>query len=335
MTDTSGKTAIENASDLGDKNDNTQKYDEFDFGEIEKKALAAVAGLYEIPEGAYNFRINGKAVKRNSTATIEVLSKKNGRGLEIHVKPGTKNQSVHIPVVISYSGLEEVVENDFYIGEGADVALIAGCGIYNCGGQDSIHNGVHRLFVGRGAKVRYLEKHYGFGQGSGAKILNPTTEVWQKERSEVIMELEQLKGVTSTNRVTKAEVGEDAKLVIREKLLTHGRQFANSEIEAILVGKNSSVDIVSRAVAQDLSEQKFSSKIVGKNNCRGHSECDAIIMDQAKVVAIPSLDAESVEAELIHEAAIGKIAGEQIVKLMSLGLTRQEAESQIVNGFLS
>lgn len=308
---------------------------EFDFSEIEKKALKAVAGLYEIPEGAYNFRINGKAVKRKSTATIEVLSKANGRGLEIHVRPGTKNQCVHIPVVISYSGLEEVVENDFYIGEGADVTLIAGCGIYNCGGQDSIHNGIHRLFVKKGARVRYLEKHYGFGQGSGAKILNPTTEVWQDEDSEVVMELEQLKGVTSTNRVTKAEVGKNAKLIIREKLLTHGRQFANSEIEANLIGENSTADIVSRAVAQDLSTQKFCSKIVGKNICRGHSECDAIIMNQAKVLAVPSLDAQSTDAELIHEAAIGKIAGEQITKLMSLGLTRQEAESQIVNGFLS
>ncbi|MBR2803412.1 SufD family Fe-S cluster assembly protein [Candidatus Saccharibacteria bacterium] len=305
-----------------------------DLSEIEWKALNTVADLYEIPEGAYNFRINGKVAGRNSTAAIDVSSKSNGKGLEIRIKPGTKNQSVHIPVIISHSGLSEVVENDFYVGEGADVVIIAGCGIYNCGGQDSIHNGVHRLFVEKNARVVYQEKHYGFGQGGGAKILNPTTSVFQEAGSEVVMELEQLKGVTSTNRVTKASLEERAKLIVREKLLTHGKQFANSEIEARLVGENSSVDIVSRAVAQDYSEQKFCSRIIGEAACHGHSECDAIIMNQAKVIAVPSLEAKSVEAELIHEAAIGKIAGEQLMKLMTLGLTRAEAESQIVNGFL-
>lgn len=305
-----------------------------DFGEIENRALEAVAGLYEIPEGAYNFRINGKAVKRKSTAHIDVSSKANGKGLEIHIKPHTKNESVHIPVVISYSGLKEVVENDFYIGEGADVVIIAGCGIYNCGGQDSIHNGIHRLFVEKNARVVYQEKHYGFGQGSGSKELNPTTEVFAEKDSEVVMELEQLKGVTSTNRITKATLKDGAKLIIREKLLTHGKQFANSTIETELIGVGSSVDIVSRAVAQDESSQHFVSRIVGNCKCKGHSECDAIIMDRARVFAEPSLDALSHDAELVHEAAIGKINSEQITKLMTLGLSRNEAESKIVNGFL-
>lgn len=305
-----------------------------EIGEIEKRTLEKVAGIYEIPEGAYNFRINGKSVGRNSTAEIEVKAKPNGGGLEIRVKPGTKGQSVHIPVVISYSGLKEVVENDFYIGEGADVVLIAGCGIYNCGGQDSIHDGIHRLFVEKNARVRYEEKHYGFGQGAGAKILNPTTEVFQAENSEVTMELEQLKGVTSTNRKTAAKLGAGAKLTICEKILTHGRQFANSEIEVILDGEDAAVDVVSRAVAQDLSRQKFSSHIMGAVKSRGHSECDAIIMDKAEVLALPALEAKTSDAELVHEAAIGKIADEQIIKLMTLGLTEKEAESKIINGFL-
>ena len=305
-----------------------------DLSKLEWQALNTVADLYEIPEGAYNFRLNGKSIKRNSTANIDVESREDGQGLKITIKPGTKNESVHIPVIISESGLKEVVYNDFYIGEGAEITLIAGCGIYNCGGLDSIHNGIHRLFVSRGAKVIYQEKHYGFGQGKGSKSLNPTTEVYLEKGSEAILELEQLKGVTSTNRETRAHLNGGSKLVVREKLFTHGKQFANSLIEAELKGAGSSVDIVSRAVATGYSRQKFSSKITGLSRCHGHSECDAIIMDKAKVFAVPSLEAKSVDAELIHEAAIGKIAGEQITKLMTMGLERPEAESLIVNGFL-
>lgn len=303
-----------------------------EFGEVEKQMLKEVAGLYAVPEGAYNFRINGKSVSRKSSSNIDVDIVDGG--LVITVKPGTKHESVHIPVVLSKTGLKETVRNTFNIGDDADVLIIAGCGIYNCGASDSEHNGVHILNVGKNAKVKYVEKHYGMGNGRGARTLDPTTEAHLGENSYVEMDLEQIKGVDSTIRKTISEVGKNAKLVIRERLMTHGRQTARSEIKTTLSGDNSTVDIISRAVAQDLSQQKFNSCIIGEGKCRGHSECDAIIMDRAQVLAEPALDAHSVDAELIHEAAIGKIAGEQILKLQTLGLTKAEAESLIINGFL-
>ncbi|MBR2658936.1 SufD family Fe-S cluster assembly protein, partial [Candidatus Saccharibacteria bacterium] len=298
-----------------------------EFGEVEKQMLKEVAGLYAVPEGAYNFRVNGKSVSRKSSSNIDVDIVDGG--LVINVKPGTKNESVHIPVVLSKTGLKETVKNTFNIGENADVVIIAGCGIYNCGENNSEHNGVHILNVGKNAKVKYVEKHYGTGGGGGARILNPTTNAYIEEGAEVEMDLEQIKGVDSTIRKTTANVGKNAKLIIRERLMTHGRQTAESIIETTLAGENSAVDIVSRAVAQDLSRQKFNSHIVGEGKCRGHSECDAIIMDKAQVLAEPALDAKSIDAELVHEAAIGKIAGEQIIKLETLGLTKAEAESLI------
>ncbi|MBR3332021.1 SufD family Fe-S cluster assembly protein [Candidatus Saccharibacteria bacterium] len=303
-----------------------------EFSEVEKQMLKEVAGLYAVPEGAYNFRVNGKSVSRKSSSNIDVNIVDGG--LVINVKPGTKNESVHIPVVLSKTGLKETVKNTFNIGENTDVVIIAGCGIYNCGENNSEHNGVHILNVGKNAKVKYVEKHYGTGGGGGARILNPTTNAYIEEGAEVEMDLEQIKGVDSTIRKTTANVGKNAKLIIRERLMTHGRQTAESIIETTLAGENSAADIVSRAVAQDLSRQKFNSHIVGEGKCRGHSECDAIIMDKAQVLAEPALDAKSIDAELVHEAAIGKIAGEQIIKLETLGLTKAEAESLIINGFL-
>lgn len=304
------------------------------FDEIEKQILCEVADLSEPPDGAYNFRVNGKSVGRKSTDNINVIPKTDKSGLDVKIEAGTKNETVHIPVVISTSGLKEVVYNDFYIGDGAEVLIIAGCGIYNCGGFNSVHDGVHRFFVGKNARIKYVEKHYGFGPGKGGKILNPTTEVYLSEGSEAFLEMEQIKGVDSTIRTTKAVLQDNAKIFIKERLMTHGRQTAKSDYEIELTGKNSAADITSRSVAQDCSMQTFSSKIIGANKCRGHSECDAIIMDSAQVYAIPSLDARNVDAELIHEAAIGKIAGEQLLKLMSLGLSRSDAESRIINGFL-
>lgn len=302
------------------------------LGDVERELLGTIADIYDIPNGAYNFRVNGKSISRNSTADIDV--KITSKGLEIFVKPGTKHESVHIPVVLSETGHKETVHNLFHIGEGADVAIIAGCGIYNCGDVDSVHNGVHILEIGKNAKVYYIEKHYGTGGGKGARNLNPTTEAHLETGAELIMDLEQIKGVDSTARKTSCTLGDSAKLLVREKIMTHGRQTAESIIEASLAGDNSTADIVSRAVATDLSVQKFALNITGEGKCRGHSECDAIIMDNAKVSATPALNANSVDAELIHEAAIGKIAGEQIIKLMTLGLTKKDAESLIVNGFL-
>ncbi|MBQ7040857.1 SufD family Fe-S cluster assembly protein [Candidatus Saccharibacteria bacterium] len=304
-----------------------------ELDEIEKELLGRVADISGIPEGAYNFRVNGKSIGKNSTANIEVETKTDKSGLNVKVKPGTKKDVVHIPVIISKSGHKETVYNDFYIGDNSEVTIVAGCGIYNCGAKSSIHDGVHVFHVGKNCKVKYIEKHYGTGPSAG-KILNPTTELHLEENSYVELELEQIAGVDSTNRLTKAELEKNAKINVVEKLLTHGRQVAKSNIEVNLNGENSTADIVSRSVARDISKQDFKLHITGKTTCRGHSECNAIITDDAKVVATPSLNAESLNAELIHEAAIGKIAGTEINKLMTLGLTSTEAEAQIINGFL-
>ena len=302
--------------------------------QIQKQLLEEVADLHEMPEGAYNIRSNSQMEARNTTANIDIITKENKSGIDIKIKDGTKNESVHIPVVLSQSGVKEVVYNDFYIGDNCDVVIVAGCGIHNPGEEDSQHDGVHRFFVGKNSKVKYVEKHYGDGEGNGKRILNPVTEVYQQEGSYVEMEMVQIKGVDSTMRMTKAEIGDNATMIVRERLMTHGSQSATSGYEVRLKGKNSSTDVISRSVARDTSEQIFDAKIVGENASKGHAECDAIIMDKARVIAIPKLDAKHVDAELIHEAAIGKIAGEQLIKLMTLGLTEEEAEQQIVNGFL-
>ncbi len=302
--------------------------------EMQKTLLAQVADLHEVPEGAYNIRANGEMAGRNTTANIDIISKEDGKGIDIRIKPGTKHESVHIPVVVSQSGLKDLVYNDFYIGEDADVVIIAGCGIHNCGDQDSEHNGIHRFFIGKNAKVKYVEKHYGSGDGRGGRILNPGTEITMEEGSYMEMESTQIKGVDSTDRNTTANLASGAKLVIRERLLTHGNQTAVSRFEVSLNGEDASANVISRSVAREESNQTFISRINGNAKCAGHTECDAIIMDNAKISAVPELTANNPDAALIHEAAIGKIAGEQIIKLMTLGLTEQEAEAQIINGFL-
>ncbi len=301
---------------------------------IRQDMLVKIAELHEIPTGAYNIRADGETFSRNSTENIEIVTKKEQQGIDIIIKPGTKGESVHIPVIIGESGLKEVVYNDFYVGKDSDVVIIAGCGIHNCGGGNSQHDGVHRFFIEDGAKVKYIEKHYGEGDGDGKKIMNPQTIVELGKNSEVEMEMVQIEGVDSTNRITKATLDDGAKLTITERLLTHENQYARTEIDAKLNGENCTANIVSRSVAKGSSEQLFISKIEGNNKCKGHSECDAIIMDNAVVKALPEVDANNVDAELVHEAAIGKIAGEQIIKLMTLGLSEEEAEKEIVNGFL-
>ena len=302
---------------------------------IQMQMLTEVADLHGVPEGAYNIRVNGEKAGRNTTANIDIATKTDGKsGIDIRIKPGTKNESVHIPVVLSESGIKETVYNDFYIGEDSDVVIVAGCGIHNCGNQDSQHDGVHRFFVGKNARIRYVEKHYGEGDGSGKRILNPVTEVYQEAGSYVDMEMVQIKGVDNTHRITRAELAEGATMIVHERLMTHGEQVATSVYEVALDGEGSSTDVISRSVAKDTSEQVFEAAIVGNSVCSGHAECDAIIMDKAHVVAVPKLDARNVDAALIHEAAIGKIAGDQLIKLMSLGLTEAEAEEQIIGGFL-
>ena len=298
------------------------------------RLLAEVADLHKVPVGAFNIRANGKAVARNSSANIDIIPKENGTGIDIKIKPGTKNESVHIPVVMTASGIKEIVYNDFYIGEDCDVVIVAGCGIDNCGPKDSEHDGIHRFFVGKGSKVKYVEKHYGSGEGTGKRILNPGTEVYMEEDSYMEMEMTQIKGVDDTVRDTKAELGKGARLVVHERLMTHGDQKAVSNYRVDLNGEGCSADVVSRSVAKDDSYQKFDAVLNGNTACSGHTECDAIIMDNGRILAVPGLEANNVDAALVHEAAIGKIAGEQLIKLMTLGLTEAEAEEQIINGFL-
>lgn len=304
---------------------------------IEKDLLLQIADLHGVPEGAYNIRGNSELMGRKTTANIDIVTKTDGKsGIDIYIKPNTKNESLHIPVIISKAGLQEVVYNDFHIGENADVVIVAGCGIHNCGGVDmtSRHDGVHTFYVGKNAKVKYVEKHYGEGDGNGKNVMNPETVVFLEENAQMTMETTQIKGIDSSNRVTKAEMKEGANFIVKEKLYTHGTQTVHTDFVVDMNGEGCSADVMSRSVAAENSTQHFVSTMRGNAPCHGHTECDAIIMDHASVTAAPCLSANHIDAELIHEAAIGKIAGEQLVKLMTLGLTEKEAEEHIIKGFL-
>ena len=301
---------------------------------IQKNLLSEIMDLEIVPEGAYNIRANGESAARHTTANIDIVTKSDKPGIDIIIKPGTKNERVDIPVLLTKTGLKDLVYNDFYIGEDADVLIVAGCGIHNAGDEETAHDGIHSFHVGKNAKLKYVEKHYGEGEGTGERVLNPTTEIESDEGGYMEMESAQLGGVDSTVRVTRAKLADRATLVIGEKIMTHGKQTAITDFTVDLDGENCGAHVVSRSVAKDESRQTFLSCINGNNLCSGHTECDAIIMDSARVDAIPKVAANHVQASLIHEAAIGKIAGEQLIKLMTLGLSEKQAEEQIINGFL-
>ena len=301
---------------------------------IEKKLLQEVADLHTVPEGAYNIRANGATAQRNTTANIDIVSKEDGTGIDIYIKPDTKKESVHIPVILSQSGIKETVYNDFHIGENADITIVAGCGIHNGGSEESRHDGIHTFYVGKNARVKYVEKHYGDGDGNGERIMNPTTVIHLEEGSTMELDTLQIKGVDSTVRTTNVTVADHATLVVRDKVMTHGKQTAVAKFCVELNGEGASANVISRSVAKENSHQDFYSNMIGNNLCYGHTECDAIIMDHGSVTALPEIIANHTDASLVHEAAIGKIAGEQLTKLMTLGLTEKEAEEQIVNGFL-
>ena len=300
----------------------------------ELELLKIIADMEGTPEGAYNIRSNGALAERKVTPNINITNKTDVQGIDITVRAGTKGETMHIPVIISETGHSETVYNDFIIGDDCDIVIMAGCGIHNCGDGESRHDGVHTFFVGKNSKVQYIERHYGDGDGIGGRVMNPTTVIHLAEGAYLEMETTQIKGIDSTNRITNASLADDSTLVIREKLMTHGEQVATTDFTVDLNGVNSSANVISRSVAKDKSYQEFKSRINGNDMCSGHTECDAIIMDDAKVCAIPEITANHIDASLIHEAAIGKIAGEQLIKLMTLGLTEQEAEEEIVNGFL-
>lgn len=300
----------------------------------EKELLKIIADMDGIPAGAFNIRANGSLAERHTTPNVDIRSKTDKDGIDIIIRPGTKGETIHIPVIISDTGINDLVYNDFIIGDDSDVTIMAGCGIHNCGDQESRHDGIHSFFVGKNAKVKYIERHYGEGDGKGGKNMNPTTVVNIAEGGYMEMETSQIKGIDNTSRVTRATLDTDATLIIHEKLMTHGTQRAETDFSVDMNGKDCSANVVSRSVACDNSLQIFRSNINGNNKCTGHTECDAIIMDNARVSAIPEISANHIDASLIHEAAIGKIAGEQLIKLMTLGLTEAQAEEEIVNGFL-
>ena len=302
--------------------------------EMQKHLLKEVAALDALPVGAYNIRSNGKSAARNTTAEIDIVTKEDKQGIDVIIKPGTKNKSVHIPVIISQTGLKELVYNDFFVGEDCDVTIIAGCGISNCGGEDSEHDGVHSFFVKRNSRVKYIEKHYGEGTGRGKRLMNPSTVVELGENSTMEMETSQIGGIDDTVRITRAKLEENASLIVHDKILTEGDQKAKAELAVQLNGDGSTCDMISRGVARGQSRQEVVISIDGNAACSGHAECDSIIMEKGVIVATPRLTATNVDAALIHEAAIGKIAGEQLTKLMTMGLDEKEAEEMIIRGFL-
>ena len=305
------------------------------MNKIENELLEQVADLHGVPQGSYNIRKNGQSVARVSTNDIEIVSKTDKSGIDIIVKPNVKNKSVHIPVIVTEAGFKDLVYNDFYIGDGADVLIVAGCGIHNNSNQNSGHDGIHSFHIGKGAKVKYIEKHLGIGKNMGGKILNPTTNITMKDGSEFEMETIQLGGVTESKRVTNAKLYKEAKLTIKEKILTTENQTATTKFKVELKGENSSVNVISRSVAKDSSIQKFVSNVIGDSTCFGHVECDGIILNNARIISVPEIDAKNVNASLVHEAAIGKIAGDELTKLMTLGLTDSEAEDMIIKGYLN
>ena len=301
---------------------------------IKKNLLEQVADIHEVPAGAYSLRINGQLFGKNDSENISIVAKTDKPGIDIYIKPGTKKESLHIPVLIAQSGLKEIVYNDFHVGEDCDVTIVAGCGIHNGGKEESEHSGIHAFYLDKNARVKYIEKHYGEGDGNGKNVMNPTTVVELAEGAYMEMETAQIKGVDSTVRKTRATLGDKATLIVREKIMTHGLQRAETYFEVDLNGEDCGTHVISRSVAKDQSKQLFVSHVNGNNVCSGHTECDAIIMDGASVSAVPEIMANHPDASLIHEAAIGKIAGEQLIKLMTLGLTEKEAEEQIIGGFL-
>lgn len=301
---------------------------------IDNALLESIADLHEIPAGAYNIRKNGEGHSRRSTANIEIVTKTDKPGIDIIVAPNTKNESVHIPVIITEAGVNDLVYNDFYIGENADVLIVAGCGIHNSGDEKSQHDGIHTFHIGKNARIKYVEKHYGEGDGKGERILNPVTFVEQDEGSVCEMEMVQIKGVDSSVRDTKAHLAAGAKLIVTERLLTHGNQYVRSDMDVYLDGEDASSQIISRSVAKDNSKQIFHPNAIGNAKCRAHVQCDSIIMDDATVSSIPAITANSADAQIVHEAAIGRINNDQLIKLMTFGMNEEEAEEIIIQGFL-
>ena len=286
-------------------------------------------------KGAYSLRQDGKCIDSMSSGHVKIEPKIDQPGIVVHVEPGTIGETVYIPSCVTQGGIDDVVYNDFYVGADCDITIRSGCGVHTDDDTLAKHNGIHRFFVGERAKVHYEEKHMGTGVGDGIRSINPVSEIHLEKDSFLEINATQISGVDRAYRKTTAEVAEGAKLVVHERLFTEGQQVTKTNFKVELNGDGSSADLVSRSVARDQSNQTMDSVIIGNAACTGHSECDSIIGEQAIVDASPRLFARNPDASLIHEAAIGKIAGEQIMKLRTLGLSEEEAEQEIINGFLS
>ena len=304
------------------------------MNKLERDLLSQITDLHSVPQGSYNIRKNGESIKRVSNDGIKIVSKTDKSGIDVVIRDDVKNKSVHIPVIVTKSGFDDLTYNDFYIGDNCDVLIVAGCGIHNNGNKKSSHDGIHRFFVGKNSKVRYVEKHLALGKDNIEKNLNPKTNIILKDGSQFEMETVQLGGVSYSNRETSAKLFDNSKLIIKEKILTTNHQIANTKFKVELIGDNSSVEVVSRSVAKDFSKQKFVSNIIGKSSCYGRVECDGIMVGNAQIVSIPQVQAKNINASLSHVASLGKIAGEQLIKLLSLGLNQHEAEDVILKGYL-
>lgn len=301
---------------------------------IDKLLLEKIANLHGVPQGAYNIRRNGKLMGRSTTSEINILTKKDKDGIDIIIKKGTKNKSVHIPVILNASGLNDEVYNDFYVEDDCDVLIVAGCGVHNNGDKMSSHNGIHTFHIGNNSHVRYVEKHFGMGKKSAERDLDPVTIAYVGKNSKLEMEMVQLGGVTKSVRTTSAIIGDNSTLIVKESLLTQGLEQVKTQFDIDLKGKNSKADVVSRSVAQGKSKQEFVSNVTGNNACFGHVECDGILSDKSQIISTPKIIANHKDAMLTHEASIGKISEQQQIKLMTLGLTKEQAEDRIIQGFL-
>lgn len=285
--------------------------------------------------GAINIRKDGKKVERKNTEFVTIESKTGEfDGLDVYVKADAKDAEVHMPVILTVPGLIDRVYNDIYVGDGAEVTIIAGCGLHNDGCSNAKHEGTHRLHIGKNAKVRYIEKHFGFGEGTGERIINPRMTIELGENSKLEIDSSQIKGIDSTVRQTLADLSAGSKLIVSEKIMTHGKQHAETDFRVNLDGEDSISRITSRSFVTEESSQRFISHMIGNNKCRGRVECDAMLKDNGKVTSIPEITANHLDAYLVHEATVGRIAGDQLKKLMSLGLTEKEAEEEIIKGFL-
>jgi len=301
---------------------------------MNKKLLSKITD-YEIDKDtAHNIRENGVSISRYETSNIKIKNKGDKQGIDIFIEKNTIDEFVHIPVLINITDYEETVYNDFYVGDNSDITIVAGCGIHNDCETKSVHNGIHTFHIGKNATVKYIEKHYADGNMENNKFINTDTVINQEINSSFTIETAQISGIDFSKRNTIADLNKNCSLVIKETLMSDDKEKIETNFEIKLNGIDSKADIASKSVVRGNSSQKFISIVEGNTKCFAHVSCDAIIMEKGVVRSTPQIIANSSEAEISHEAVIGKIAGDQIKKLMTLGASEKEAENKILEGFL-